>query len=171
MGEGPRTVPDGARSGRGSRGGRRHQATVLDRLDAQVHPRGAVAIFSDTSIWWNATSPWKTTVRSVIQDFLGIQRRAGSGVFTAHDRLFSDILRESPFSDVTETTVAAPRTHTADSIIGYLHSTSFAATHQFGDRLGEFHQAIRDRLADLSDTDTFTDDNEFHILIARRPRT
>lgn len=145
------------------------QAAVLARLDAQVSPNGAVAIFGDNS-FWVATSDWKAAVRTVIQDFLGEQRRAGERTFQHHNRPYSDIMRESPFDQVEEHTVPVTRTWTADSILGYLYSTSFAAPHLFGDRLDEFDTAVRATLAQYSDTDTFAEDNEFLIRIGRRAR-
>jgi trans-aconitate methyltransferase len=143
------------------------QPAVLAQLDSQVAPSGAVAIFGDNS-FWVATSEWKTAVRSVIQDFLGEQRRAGTGTFNHHDRPYSEIMQESPFSRVEEVVVPVQRTWTADSILGYLYSTSFAAPHLFGERLDEFDTTARARLADFSDTDTFIEDNEFLIRIGRR---
>ncbi|MDG4793480.1 methyltransferase domain-containing protein [Micromonospora sp. WMMD1082] len=145
------------------------QATVLARLDAQVSPQGAVAIFGDSS-FWTATSDWKAAVRSVIQDFLGEQRRAGERTFQHHNRPYSDIMRESPFDQVEECVVPVTRIWTADSILGYLHSTSFAAPQLFGDRLDEFDDTIRVTLTRFSDTDTFPEDNEFLIRIGRRGR-
>jgi trans-aconitate methyltransferase len=143
------------------------QAPVLARLDSQVGPDGAVAIFGDNS-FWVATSDWKVAVRSVIQDFLGDQRRAGSRTFNHHDRPYSEIMQESPFHEVEEVTVPVQRTWTADSILGYLYSTSFAAPQLFGDRLAEFDKAVRTRLTEYSDDDTFGEDNEFLIRIGRR---
>lgn len=145
------------------------QAAVLAQLDAQVNPRGAVAIFGDNS-FWVATSPWKTAVRSVIQDFLGEQRRAGGGTFNHHNRPYSEIMQESQFHQVDEVTVPVQRMWTADSILGYLYSTSFAAPHLFGERLEEFDNTARARLAEFSDDDTFVEDNEFLIRIGRRKR-
>ncbi|AYF30430.1 SAM-dependent methyltransferase [Micromonospora tulbaghiae] len=145
------------------------QATVLTRLDTQVSPDGAVAIFGDNS-FWTATSPWKAAVRSVIQNFLGEQRRAGTSTFQHHNRPYSDIMRESPFSQVEELTVPVTRTWTADSILGYLYSTSFAAPHLFDDRIDEFDQTVRATLTQFSATDTFEEDNEFLIRIGRRER-
>ncbi len=79
-------------------------------------------------------------------------------------------MRESPFSQVEEHAVPVIRTWTADSILGYLHSTSFAAPQLFGDQLDAFDSAVRATLARYSDTDTFTEDNEFLIHIGRRKR-
>lgn len=144
------------------------QPAVLAQLDSQVAARGAVAIFGDNS-FWVATSEWKAAVRTVIQEFLGEQRRAGGGTFNHHDRPYSEIMQESPFSQVEEFTIPVQRTWTADSILGYLYSTSFAAPHLFGKRLDEFDTTARARLATFSDDDVFLEDNEFLIRIGQRP--
>ncbi|MFF0493932.1 class I SAM-dependent methyltransferase [Nocardia sp. NPDC004068] len=143
------------------------QATMLQRLDAQVSQDGVVAIFGDSS-FWAAGSPWKTAVRAIVKDFLGEERRAGSGTFQHHDRPYSEIMRESPFSDVEEYTVPVHRTWTTESILGYLYSTSFAAPQLFGDRLHEFEETVRKELAKYSNDDQFPEDNEFVIRIGRR---
>jgi hypothetical protein len=41
---------------------------------------------------------------------LGEQRRAGNGIFTHHDRPYSEILAESAFSDVEEIIIPVQRT-------------------------------------------------------------
>lgn len=143
------------------------QATILARLDHHVASAGAVAIFGDNS-FWAATSDWKAAVRATIQEFLGEQRRAGTSTFNHHNRPYSEILRESPFNQVEEFTVPVTRTWTADSILGYLYSTSFAAPHLFGDRLDEFDHRTRQTLTQFSATDTFPEENEFLIRIGRR---
>lgn len=146
------------------------QAATLRRLDDQVAPGGAVAVFGDSS-FWAADSSWKAAVRAVIQDFLGEQRRAGDTTFTHHDRPYSEIMEESPFSRVEQARVPVRRTWTTRSILGYLYSTSFAAPRLFGDRLGQFEAAVTAALAEFSDNDTFLEDNEFVILIGRRSGT
>jgi trans-aconitate methyltransferase len=117
------------------------QPKVLQRLDSQVSASGAVAIFGDNS-FWTATSAWPTTIRTTIQRFLGEQRRAGASTFAHHNRPYSDIMRESPFDRVEEFTVPVVRNWSADSILGYLYSTSFAAPHLFGERLTEFRRDV-----------------------------
>ncbi len=145
------------------------QAAVLRLLDQQVTVQGAVAIFGDNS-FWAANSSWKRDVRAVVQEFLGEERRAGSGTFKHHDRPYSEIMAESPFCEVEEIRVPVHRTWTADSVLGYLYSTTFAAPHLFGDRLGEFETSVKAVLAEHSDDDTFPEDNEFLIRIGRRPQ-
>jgi trans-aconitate methyltransferase len=143
------------------------QAAVLTRLADQVALDGVVAIFGDNS-FWAAGSPWKDAVRAVIQDFLGEQRRAGAGVFSHHDRPYSEIMEESEFNQVEERRVPVHRVWSTESILGYLYSTSFAAPYLFGDRLAEFEAAATRALAMFSDNDTFDEDNEFLIRIGRR---
>lgn len=145
------------------------QAAVLQRLSNHVAPDGAVAIFGDSS-FWTATSPWKDAVRTVVQQFLGEKRRAGSGVFSHHDRPYTEVLAESPFADVTEMTVPVRRVWSAESILGYLYSTSFAAPPLFGPRLGEFEATMAETLLEFSNNDTYLEDNVFVIRIGRRRR-
>ena len=145
------------------------QAAVLQLLDQQVAPEGAVAVFGDNS-FWAADSSWKRDVRAVVQEFLGEERRAGSGTFKHHDRPYSEIMAESPFSEVEEIRVPVHRTWTTDSVLGYLYSTTFAAPHLFGDRLGEFETSVKAALGEYSSEDTFPEDNEFLIRVGRRPK-
>jgi SAM-dependent methyltransferase len=144
------------------------QPAVLARLDPIVALGGAVALLGDGS-FWEGTAEWMSAVRGVIKTFLGPQRRAGQGTFTPPARRFTDLLAESAFARVETVIVPLQRTWTTDRILGYLASTSFAAPRLFGDRLPEFEQALRAELAARSDCDTFVEDGEFEILIARRP--
>ncbi|MYQ96268.1 methyltransferase domain-containing protein [Streptomyces sp. SID4946] len=143
------------------------QTAVLGRLDDQVAPDGVVAILGDSS-FWTATNPWKEAVRDVIKTFLGEERRAGSGTFQHHSRPYSEIMGKSPFGRVEEARIPVHRAWTAESILGYLYSTSFAAPHLFGDRLPDFEIAVKERLADFSEDDTFPEENEFLIRLGRR---
>src|SRR5699024_2040844 len=99
------------------------QPKILRQLDDQVNPRGAVAIFGDSS-FWAIGSPWKDAVRAVIKDFLGEERRAGQGIFQHHDRPYNEFLEESAFNQVEEVSVPVHRKWTIESILGYLYSTS-----------------------------------------------
>ena len=140
---------------------------VLAHLDSYVAPDGVVAIFGDNSIW-AANAPWKSEITSVLAEFLGERRRAGDGTYR-RPRPYTDDLDQSPFSSWTQTTVPVRRERTLDSVIGYLHSTSFAAPRLFGDRMEEFDQALRARLPRHATGGVFVDENEFSILLARRP--
>lgn len=97
-------------------------------------------------------------------------RSVGRARVRFHERRRPDIqaLRDSPFNQVEESVVPVHRTWTANNILGYLHSTTFAEPELFGDRLSEFDNAVRAALARCSDTDTFVEENEFLIHLGRR---
>nr|WP_280949256.1 class I SAM-dependent methyltransferase [Friedmanniella luteola] len=140
---------------------------VLARLDEYVAADRLVAIFGDNSIW-AANAPWKSEIKAVLADFLGEQRRAGDGTYE-RPRPYTDDLEGSPFSSWSQVTVPVRRERTLESVIGYLHSTSFAAPRLFGDRMEAFDQAPRERLPAHMRGDVFVDENEFNILLAKRP--
>lgn len=144
------------------------RSAVLARLDQLVTADGVVAIFGDNSIW-AANAAWKREIKTILAEFLGEQRRAGEGDYLRPSRSYTDDLDESPFSNWTQVVVPVRRTRTLDSVIGYLHSTSFAAPRLFGDRMEEFDRALRERLPEHAVDRAFVDENEFGILLARRP--
>lgn len=143
------------------------QGEVLRRLAGHVAADGAVAIFSDGSLW-TYPSPWTDAVRRVISEFLGEQRRAGDGVFAVPGKPFREVLGESVFNWVTEVRVPVRRVWSCEQILGYLYSTSFAAPRLFGGQREGFEASAREALGRLSDDDSFIEDAEFHILIGRR---
>jgi SAM-dependent methyltransferase len=143
------------------------QPLVLARLAEYVPPTGAVVVFGDRS-FWEANSDWKKAIRSIIQSFLGEQRRAGSGVFSHHDRPYSEIMKESPFHNVDEITIPIWRTWNAESILGYLYSTTFASRSLFGERINEFENAIRNAVSAYSISGDLEEENEFIIRIGRK---
>lgn len=140
---------------------------VLARLNQVVAPDGVVAILGDNSIWADNTG-WKSEVKMIVAEFLGEARRAGSGTYR-RPTPYTDDLEGSAFSAWEQLKVPVRRERSLDSVIGYLHSTSFAVPHLFGDRIEEFDDAIRARLPRLSETGVFVDHNEFGILLGRRP--
>lgn len=140
---------------------------VLSRLNSIVAPDGVVAILGDNSIWAD-NAGWKTEIKRVLAEFLGEDRRAGSGAYQ-RPAPYTDDLDVSAFSDWQQMTVPVRRERSLDSVIGYLHSTSFAAPHLFGDRVADFDDALRERLPPLADDGVFIDANEFVILLCRRP--
>ena len=143
------------------------QPLLLQRLSQYVASTGVVAVFGDRS-FWEANSEWKKAIRAVIQSFLGEQRRAGSGVFSHHDRPYSEILKESPFNRVEEFTIPVRRTWNVESVLGYLYSTTFASRSLFGEHIEEFETAVRAALRPFSNSGELEEENEFVIRIGRK---
>lgn len=143
------------------------QKRLLANLDRFVAPQGTLAIMGDQSVW-TSSQDWKVAVRRLIQAFLGEPRRAGDGVKHHDERPFRDILTESAFADVEERSVPTVRERDIRSVVGYVHSTSFAAARLFGGRLAEFDTAMVKLLGDYASKGVLRDENEFSILLARR---
>ena len=140
---------------------------VLSRLDSVVAIDGAVAVFADRS-FWNPDSEWKQIVKECITDYLGSERRAGSGTYDIDDRPHADVLTASAFSEVEESVIPVRRTWTVDSVIGNLFSTSFASQAVLGSKADFFESDLRERLAPFSHS--LVEDNAFAVQIGRRPR-
>ena len=126
-----------------------------------------MAILGDNSIWAD-NAGWKSEIKTILAEFLGDERRAGSGTYQ-RPAPYTDDLDASAFSDWEQVKVPVRRERSLDSVIGYLHSTSFAAPHLFGDRLAAFDDALRERLPPFAVNGVFIDSNEFGILLCRRP--
>lgn len=132
-------------------------------------PGGTLAILGDQSIWAGGDA-WKERTREVIQEVLGEARRAGSGRYERPARSYEQDILEADFTGITAIGIPVQRTRTIDSVIGLLHSTSFASPAVLGSRLEEFDSRIRDELAPLVDAaGLITDHNEFGIYTATRP--
>jgi ubiquinone/menaquinone biosynthesis C-methylase UbiE len=142
-------------------------ALVLDRLARVVPATGVVAIVSDSG-FWGADNAWKQSVKAVIHDFLGPDRRPARESFSHGYELFSDILRASVFADVEKVILPIQRTWTTESILGFVYSHSFSARAVFGDRVDEFEGAVGQALAGHSADDTFIEHDECVLWLARK---
>ncbi|MEU6229783.1 class I SAM-dependent methyltransferase [Streptomyces sp. NPDC047042] len=144
------------------------QPRFLDRLAEYVDPSAVLAVFSDRSLW-TAESAWQQAARAVVQQFLGEQRRAGDGVFGPPGPPYEEVLRASAFCEVTTATIPVRREWSIAEVIGYLYSTSFAASHLFGDRQDAFETALTEALAPFAEGGFLVEDNRFTVLTARCP--
>lgn len=70
---------------------------------------------------------------------------------------------------MVEHTVGHPHTWTADSLIGYLKSTSVASRRALGDRAGQFESELRTVLRESDPSGSYGETVEFFMLLARRP--
>ncbi|WP_439681576.1 class I SAM-dependent methyltransferase [Embleya sp. MST-111070] len=146
------------------------QDLVLGVLDGCTSPRATVAIMGDGSLW-TARTAWTDALRALIQEYLGEQRRAGTGAtYAAPGRPYAEVLRESAFSAVEEHHIPIVRTWTPDHVVGYLYSTSFANRALFADRAADFERDAHTLLADhAARGEGLTEHASFQLLLARRP--
>ncbi|HKU18973.1 MAG TPA: class I SAM-dependent methyltransferase [Candidatus Saccharimonadales bacterium] len=144
------------------------RATVVRRLESIVAPGGVVAIFSDES-FWGLQEAWAQAVKRVIQQYMGEERRTAMGSYKPPREYFREHFSSSAFTAVATHRVPVVRQWTADQILGYLYSTSFASHAVLGKHTAAFERTVRSELAQLSPADTFTEHNAFDILLVKRP--
>lgn len=144
------------------------RARFLARAGDVLAPGGVLAVFGDRSVW-AANAPWKTATLDVLRELLGEERRAGAGTYRAPTHDYADDLVEAGYRGVERQSVPVRRIRTVESVIGYLHSTSFASLTVLGNRASAFDDQIAERLEPFVDADgLLVDENEFDILTARR---
>ena len=92
--------------------------------------------------------PWWDAVQEVVREFLGPRRRAGTqGYFSHSGELWTELLADSPFGAPEEHEIVLEREWDVERVVGLLHSTSFASPPLLGDRMAEFDDTVRARLA------------------------
>ncbi|MFD4943581.1 class I SAM-dependent methyltransferase [Streptomyces sp. NPDC058409] len=142
---------------------------VLAMADRVAAPDAAVAIMGDGSLWTH-DADWTRALRELIQRYLGAERRAGTRrSYTEPRRSYEEDLADSAFNDVTEHLVPVTRTWAPQEVLGYLHTTSFAAPELFAER----HQAFEDEALALLHAHAvdgcLVEEATFRVLLARRP--
>jgi len=127
---------------------------------------GAIGVAGGGSSVWDVTCEWHEVAVASMKRWLGEQRRAGSGTYAVAGR-HEDNLRSAGFRLEHRRYRVAYR-WSADSIVGYLYSTSFAGPAVLGDRRQSFEAELRAGLARLSPDDSFDEVLDYHLLIGRR---
>jgi hypothetical protein len=115
---------------------------------------------------WEMVAEWQSVAVPLLRKWLGERRRAGNGTY-AVTKKHQDYLE--PAGVHLETREYHVRHDwTAEEIIGYLYSTSFANPELFGDHLAEFEVELRAGLAALSPEDRFPEELDFYLMLARK---
>jgi SAM-dependent methyltransferase len=139
---------------------------VARRFYELIEPGGGLVVLAPSSIW-RGHELWKKVVIRTINDWLGDERRAGSGTFNSGP-LHEECLAQTPFSEVKIVTIHKAHVWNADSLVGYLYSTSFASKAVLGDAQKRFEGDLRNRLARVSPENEFPDTMEFTIISASK---
>lgn len=144
-----------------------NQHEVLGRLESIVANDGVIAVLSDNS-FWSTDNDFSVVVKNVLSPYIGAERRTLLGKYTEPAEYFGKSFTSPAFSELEHHTVPVERVWTADQIVGYLYSTSFASHAVLGDKAPLFEKQLREELQQLSTTGLFTEHNRFDILLARR---
>ncbi|MFI0219801.1 class I SAM-dependent methyltransferase [Streptomyces lydicus] len=144
------------------------QPAVLAMADRVAAPDATVAIMGDGSLWTNEAD-WTRALRDLIQRYLGTERRAGTGAtYREPRRSYEEDLAASAWSEVTEHHFPVDRTWAPGNVIGYLRSTSFAASALFGERHAAFEAEARILLDAHASGGPLVEQAMFTVLLARR---
>lgn len=144
-----------------------NQEQVLSDIDDLISDDGGIAILGDKS-FWSDREEWQRVIKSVIQKYLGEERRAGSGTFKSSSEPWENVISQSSFKRVVTRQISTVRYWNVESITGWLFSSSFASSVHFGDQTQEFQQEIEKRLLDLNPSGSFREDAVFSVILASR---
>ncbi|HEV7454612.1 MAG TPA: class I SAM-dependent methyltransferase [Candidatus Saccharimonadales bacterium] len=144
------------------------QHAVLSRLESIVAADGVIAVLSD-STFWTLSSDWAEMIKDLLAHYIGEERRTLFGTYKPPMEYFGKSFTSPVFTELERHMIPVERQWTADQLIGYLYSTSYASHAVLGDKAPIFEKQLRERLHQLSADDLFTEHNRFDILLARRP--
>lgn len=145
--------------------------TLLRTLDTLITPEGKVAILDRGTGVWSDPTGWRGVVREVITEFLGPERRAGSGFFRSGSEEYSSVLLRSPFYMVKSYSIPMTTDFTVDQVVGLQLSTSYASPALLGERCDEFREVLTARLLDYNPSGVFRDERAVRMLLAGRSYT
>lgn len=150
---------------------------ALQTLDKMILPRGGVAILSGPGVWPKVGQDSRDTgkemslsetIREVIVDFLGPERRAGSGFYTHPEDSHEAVLGRSAFRNVEKLTLVTQQVLTIEQIVGLQLSTSYASPALLGNRLDDFRRTLSKRLAEIEPSGVFSGERTTDVLMATR---
>ena len=118
-------------------------------------------------------APWQAVVRGAVRRWTGLGTGAAGAPATLppgdvparHEAL----LRDAGFVEVASYRFVQPHVWTADSILGYLRSTSFASRHALGDKAAAFEAELRAALLACDAADRYPQHLRFGYTFARAP--
>jgi SAM-dependent methyltransferase len=139
---------------------------LAPRIYGWLTTTGIVAILGGGSDVWDVKAGWHEVAVAAMRHWLGERRRAGSGDY-AVTKLHADFLEPAGFS-LESRHYHVEHVWNADTIFGYLSSTSFASPQVLGDKAEAFEADLRARLHELSPDDEFPETLDFYAVIGRK---
>ena len=146
-----------------------NRPATLRSLDAMIEPAGGIVFAGENERIWEVPGAWQEAVRAVIQRWLGVTRRAGSGTYTlVPEDAFLDPIARSTFARIERYPVPYERTVTPDALVGYLYSTSYCSPALLGDNRAAFEADLRRTLRAHAPDGQLTEAVEMVAYLARR---
>lgn len=115
---------------------------VLAKSYDLLEEDGRMVILAGGSLW-SGKERWQKDVKTLIQSYLGQDRRAGTGVYPGKMKGHEDYIQHSSFQLLEKSDYSFRYEWTVESLIGYLYSTSFCRKDSLGDDIERFEKALR----------------------------
>jgi ubiquinone/menaquinone biosynthesis C-methylase UbiE len=143
----------------------RQDAVLLQLFDMTL-PGGGVVIASSSSHAQGAD--FAGAAQRVIAQYLGEQRRAGSGIYTAPTERYEVVIARSPLRAGETLQFTQERRWTVDDIIGFYYSTSFASPYVLGDKREAYEADLRQALLALNPFGVFDTCDRYEAFVLYR---
>jgi FkbM family methyltransferase len=141
---------------------------VLRVLAGLLAPGAVVVVVTDGLA--DADQPdWDNAITDIRARHLGPHRLAGTGTHAPTRPGHADVLRSSPFSDLTTLTWSWCRELTVDEVVGLQFSYSFSTPDLLGDRAEAFEADVRAAVLALHPSGTVVEPLRADVVLARRP--
>jgi len=139
---------------------------VLETLHGLVSPEGGVAIIDHA----NPPLPaWNDAIQGVIHRWLGPERKAGNSTYTHPTVRHEVVAATSPFRQVEQHTLPPYEvTRTADEIVGFQFSTSYASRRLLGENADRFADDLKRALLEINPSGRFTEQRVATVLVLRK---
>lgn len=135
---------------------------VLRRLAEIIEDGGGLAVINPGKR--RPQESWEPIAGAIVVKYLGVRPRQANPE-PEHE---PSLRRSAHFSDFTAREFASEIVRDADSIMGYLYSTSGAAKPLFGDRAASFEQELRAALTGAAPAGVFRERLETEVMICRK---
>ena len=130
-------------------------------------PGGKLAILGSNSLWHGA-EPWHAVAREVIRRWLGENRRAGTGVFSAPSEPHQAVLTRLGYT-IEEATFEIRHEWSVKTFLGYLYSTSFSSLDLLGDNRSRFEADLQGALRVHNPSGRYAETLRFYFILATPP--
>ncbi len=132
------------------------QERILQLVMAWLEPRGGLAIVGSGYLL-SGDLPWQRALADVQERWTGQKASVAARASEEDIRSVEIMLRRFQFTDVSSFSFSVSHTWTADSIVGYLYSTSNCSKRILGDNARPFEDEVRQVLRRCSENGTFSD--------------
>jgi SAM-dependent methyltransferase len=148
---------------------------VLARCREWLAPGGGIAVVDMPGMWSPdmtlGAEPWLEALRGVVERYLGSRRRAGAGYYAPQHEAAASAFGRVGFEGIETGSASVDLRWSADEVVGYLYSTSFANREQLGARVEAFEEELRSALGEAEPSDVFGRRLEARWALGRRGST